>query len=101
MGFDRSQLEFRDFKPEYETRQLIADLMEGLQSLAPSDSAMNVAFRKGRGVVEATCRIASIAGTFVAKTISDTPIKAMQALDEKIRLQLEDWKKHRFVGDDD
>lgn len=100
MNHNFLQLEFSGFNPEYELRDAIESIAEKLHLSSPSDSAMKVAIQKGKGVVQASCRIASHAGTFMADAVSDSPLRAIQKLDEKIRQQLEGWRRRRFANEE-
>lgn len=100
MRNDCVQFEFVGFDPEYEVRNFISTVAEKLHLSSPSDSAIKVAMRLSKGVVQASCRIASHAGTFVADAISDNPIKAIKKVEEKIAEQLESWKSRRFLSDE-
>ncbi len=93
------QFEFLGFDPEYEMKKIISGMAEKLYMNSPSDSAMKVAFKKGKDVVQASCRIVSQAGTFFAETVGDTPAKAIQKIEEKINLQLDEWKRIRFQSE--
>lgn len=88
--------EFVGFDPEYEVRSFITSVADRLHSLAPSDSFMKVTMKKGGNAVEASCRIASKAGVFVAETMCSSPVAAIHQLESKIIQQLNEWKKHRF-----
>ena len=89
------QFEFLGFDPEYEMKKVISSMAEKLYLNSPSDSAMKVALKKGKDVIQASCRIVSQAGTFVAETVSDTPVKAIHKIEEKINQQLDEWKRIR------
>lgn len=99
MRNDCVQFEFIGFDPEYEVRNFISTVAEKLQLSSPSDSAIKVAMKVSRGVVQASCRIASHAGTFMAEAISDNPIKAIKKVEEKIAEQLDGWKHRRFLNE--
>ncbi len=88
--------EFIGFDPEYEAKRFINSAADRVQSLAPSDSFMKVAMKKGGDVVEASCRIASQAGVFVAEAVCNSPVAAIHQVESKIRQQLDEWKKRRF-----
>ena len=64
--------------------------------LKPSDASMKLAIKKGKKAVAASCRIVPQAGTFVAEAISENPIRAIELLEMKMRIQLHSWKSHRF-----
>lgn len=99
MRNDWVQFEFVGFDPEYEVRKFISTVVEKLDLSSPSDSTIKVAMKLSRGVVQASCRIASHAGTFVAEAIGDNPIRAIQKVEAKIAEQLERWKRRRFLSD--
>ncbi len=99
MRNDCVQFEFLGFDPEYEIRSLITNVAEKLHLSAPSDSAMKVAIKRGKGAIQASCRIASHAGTFFAEAVSDSPIKAIKKIEEKISHQLDSWKRRRFLNE--
>jgi ribosome-associated translation inhibitor RaiA len=90
------QFEFMGLDPDYKLRAFVALAAEKLHFSAPSDSAMKLAIRKGKDAFQASCRIASQAGIFVAETISDNPVRAIQQLEHKVRTQVEEWKNRRF-----
>ncbi len=96
MRNDGVQFEFMGFDPEYEIKKIVAAAAESLQFKAPSDSAVKLVFRSGMGVIQASCRIISQAGTFVAESVGETPIQALQQIEEKISGQLKRWKQRRF-----
>jgi hypothetical protein len=83
------QFEFKGFDPDYEIRSFVASVAEKLQFSAPSDAAMKMALQKGKVAIQASCRIASQAGTFVADAVGDTPIRTVQQIEQKIRDQLD------------
>ena len=95
--FNDIHFEYAGFRPDLDTRRFIATIAENLHISAPSDSITKFAFQVGKDAVRASCRIVSQAGTFVADTISDNPIRAVQQLEEKINDQINHWKTHRFV----
>jgi ribosome-associated translation inhibitor RaiA len=90
------QFEFMEFKPDGEIKDFILSVADKLQISAPSDSAMKMAIRKSRDMIQASCQIVSQAGTFVAEAMSDNPIKAVQKIERRIRKQLDAWKAQRF-----
>lgn len=98
--FDNIQYEFTGFDPEYETQGLISSVASQIRSLAPSDSAMKVAMKKGKHVVKASCQIFSKAGVFVANSVHHSPVDAIKRLEKKMVRQFNQWKKKRFVEDD-
>ena len=100
MRNDGVQFVFVGFDPECEVRNFISTVAEKLYLSSPSDSAMTVAIKLSKGVVQASCRIASRAGTFVADAISDSPIQAIQKVEKKIVDQLDGWKSRRFLKDE-
>lgn len=100
MRNDCVQFEFVGFDPEYEVRNFISTVAEKLHLSSPSDSAIKVAMKLSRGAVQASCRIASHAGTFVAEAVGDNPIKAIKKVEEKITDQLDSWKRRRFLNDE-
>ncbi len=96
MRKDNIQLEILGFDPGSELRSLAHNLAESLEFSAPSDSAVKMAVRKGMGAIQASCRIVSKAGVFMAEAVSESPLKALQQLERKITRQLDRWKKSRF-----
>jgi ribosome-associated translation inhibitor RaiA len=90
------EYEFMGFDPEYEIKAFIAAVADKLYFSAPSDSAMKLAIKKSKGVVKASCRIASQVGTFVAEATGKNPIRAIQRLEKRIKHQLDSWKMNRF-----
>lgn len=94
------QFEFMGFDPDHEIRSFISPVVEKLHLNSPSDAAIKLALKKGKGAIRASCRIASQAGTFVADAVSDNPVKAIQQIEKKIRTQLDTWKAWRFQKSD-
>lgn len=90
--------EFMGFKPDEKIKSFVSSVAETLHYSAPSDSAVKLVIEKTKNAIRASCRIASQAGTFVADSISDNPMKAVQQIDQKIRKELDDWKSRRFQG---
>lgn len=90
------QFEFMGFDPDEKIKNFVSRVAETLHYCAPSDSAMKLVIEKSKNAVRASCRIASQAGTFVADSISDSPVKAVQQIEQKIRKELDDWKMRRF-----
>ncbi|HVK62225.1 MAG TPA: hypothetical protein VM432_11770 [Bdellovibrionales bacterium] len=93
---EKVQLEFMHFEPDYETRSFVSSVAEKIHFNAPSDAAMKLALQKGKDAIQASCRIASQAGTFVAEAVSESPIRAVQQIERKIKDQLDAWKAWRF-----
>jgi hypothetical protein len=54
---------------------------------------MKLAIEKGKGAIQAYCRIASQAGIFVADAVSDSPIRAVQQIEQKIKDQKTFFKR--------
>jgi hypothetical protein len=96
MNGNDMQIEFMGFDPGYEMKTFTATVAEKLHFSAPSDAAMKLAVKKCKGAVQASCRIASQAGLFIAEVASDNPVRALQQIELKIRSQLEAWKNRRF-----
>lgn len=90
------QFEFMGFNPDEKMRNFISLVAEKLHVSAPSDAGLKLVIEKGKGAVRASCRIVSRAGNFVADSISDHPIKAVQQIENKIRHQIDEWKARRF-----
>ena len=89
--------EFIGFDPDHEVRGFLALAADRFHSLAPSDSFMKVAMKKGGNAIEASCRIASKAGVFVADAVCSSPVATIHQIENKIRQQLDEWKRHRFL----
>lgn len=90
------QFEFMGFNPDDKIKKFVSRVAEALHYSAPSDSAMKLVLEKSKNAIRASCRIASQAGTFVADSISDNPIRAVQQIERKIRKELDAWKMRRF-----
>jgi ribosome-associated translation inhibitor RaiA len=93
--------EFMGLDPDYNLRAFVSLAAEKLHFSAPSDSAMKLVIRKGKDAFQASCRIASQTGTFVAEAMGESPIRAIQQLEQKVRTQVEEWKSRRFIGTDE
>jgi hypothetical protein len=96
---DDVKLEIMGFDSAAEIKDVAWTVAENLHLSSPSDSALKLAIRKGKGAVEASCRIASQVGIFVAETVCENPIRAVQEIEGKIKAQLDSWKRHRFAND--
>ena len=96
MNQENIQFEFMGFDPDYEIKSFVSMVAEKLQLKSPSDAALKLVIEKGKGAIKASCRIASQAGTFVAEAVSDSPVKAVQQIEKKIKEQLDNWKAWRF-----
>jgi ribosome-associated translation inhibitor RaiA len=90
------QCVFSGFDPEHETKTFIAQVADEIYHTAPSDSGIKLVIQKSRGLIKASCRIASQVGTFVAETSGKNPILAIQKLENEIKRQLDSWKMNRF-----
>ncbi len=93
---DNVECEFLGFDPEYEIKILISQVVDKLYYSSPSDSGIKLALQKSQGFIKASCRIASQVGTFVAEVTGKNPITVIQALENKIKHQLDSWKLNRF-----
>lgn len=98
MNHENVQFDFRGFNPDFEMKNFISTVAEKIHLNAPSDAVMKMAMQKGKGAIKAYCRIVSRAGTFVAEAVSDSPVRAVQQVEHKIRAQLETWKAWRFLS---
>ena len=96
MNQENMYFEFMGFDPDYEIRTFVSSVAEKLHLNSPSDAALRMAIQKGKGSIKASCQIVSRAGTFVAAAVSDSPIRAVQKLERKIKSQLDHWKAWRF-----
>lgn len=92
-------LEFLGFESESALKNLAQLIAENLQTSSPSDSFLKLVLKKGVGVAEASCKIASQVGTFVADSVSENPYRAVQEIEWKIKSQLDNWKQQRFTGE--
>ena len=90
------QFEFMGFNPDEKMRSFVSNVAETLHYSAPSDSAMKLVVEKTEKAIRASCRIASPAGTFVADSINDNPMRAVQQIERKMRRKLDHWKMRRF-----
>ena len=90
--------EFVDFEP---SKGVSARAMEKLSQLfgeSPSDSSARAILRRTRqGAFEGTLQIRSAVGTFMADVIGDDPLEVLNQLAHKVRSQLVDWKRSRFL----
>lgn len=91
------QFEFIGFDPGHEFKKFILAVTEKMQFNAPSDSLISMALRKGTNAVKASCRVVSLAGVFVAEAVSDSPADAIRQIESKIKVQLDRWKRLRFL----
>lgn len=90
------QFEFLGFSPDDRIKTFVSTIADRLHFSAPSDSDLKLVMEEGKGVIRASCRIASQAGIFVADAMSDNPIRAVRQIERKICRQLAYWKRHRF-----
>jgi ribosome-associated translation inhibitor RaiA len=96
MQANSMQLEIINFTPERKLDDSINKVSEKLIESAPNDSVIKIVLRASRGVIRATCRVASHAGIFVAEAITESPIQALKQLEKRMNQQLNEWKKRRF-----
>lgn len=90
------QFEFLGFDPKQEVKSFITTVGEKLHLGSPSDSVMRLVLKKSKDIIQASCKIASCSGPFVADAVSENPIIAIQEIEKKINQQLEVWRKRRF-----
>lgn len=90
------QFEFMGFDPDEKTKNFVSRIAESLHYSSPSDSALRLVVEKSKGAIRASCRIASQAGTFVADSVGDNPVRAVQQIENQIGKQLDNWKVRRF-----
>jgi hypothetical protein len=90
-------LQFAGFVPEHETRTQILTTLENIDQSAPSDAVTDMVFEASKGVVKASCRIASKAGMFVADAVNENPLKALLSIEQKIKRQIDMWKRNRLI----
>lgn len=91
------KIEFFGFKPGHEMKTIVDVIAEKMQLRSPSDSAVSVVMTMGKGVMNASCRIASEAGTFVADAVCENPVHAIKEIERKIGRQLDAWKRRRIL----
>ena len=96
MTQENMQFEFQGFNPDPNTRTLISTIAERIHLNAPSDSALKLALLRGKDAIRVSCRIVSRVGTFVAEAVSDSPRRALKQVEQKMRVQLDQWKSWRF-----
>lgn len=98
MDYDKICFEFSGFEPDHQVKQFLWSLAEPIYLMAPGDSVIKIALkRNGDGLLEASCRVASLAGVFIAKAISDNPIRAASEIKKKTLKQLRSWRRKRFL----
>lgn len=90
------ELKITGFNPDEETRSFISLVSNKLHFSAPSDSGIKLAIKKGQNAIQASCRIASQAGIFFAESTCESAIEAVQQIEQKLKIQLDEWKLHRF-----
>ena len=93
------KLEFVGFSPDEKMRNFTSIVAERIYLSAPSDSFIKLITEKTKNVIRATCQIGSQAGSFMAEVVADTPIRAIQQIENKIQNQIDNWKNHRFEKD--
>ncbi len=87
------KFEFHDFVPDSNTQGLSSRIVSELVNAAPSDSSLRACLSKTRAGFEASFKLCSMAGTFAAKAAAKTPADALNAMTERIRTQLDGWRK--------
>lgn len=95
MQHDNVQCEFMGFDPDHEIKSFIKSVADKISYLSPSDAALTLAVRNGKDAIQASCRVASQAGVFVAEAASKNPIRAVRKIEREISKQLDNWKAWR------
>ncbi|MBL7671378.1 MAG: hypothetical protein JNM39_12915 [Bdellovibrionaceae bacterium] len=94
------QFEFMGLNPDDKIRNFVSTVAERLHFSAPSDSGMKLVLEESKDAIRASCRIVSLAGTFVADAVSDNPVRAVQQIEKEMGGQLDEWKRCRFGKDE-
>jgi ribosome-associated translation inhibitor RaiA len=97
MKHDGIEFVYKGSNPENEIKQVISAIVEKLHFNSPSDSAMTMVLNSTKNISKATCRIASQTGVFIAEATNKNPLEAITMLETKMRKQLEEWRKSRFI----
>ena len=96
MNQENMQFEFMGFDPDRDIKAFISIVAERLHLNAPSDSTLKLALQNGKDAIRVSCRIVSRVGTFVAEAVSDSQMRAVKLVEQKMRVQLDNWKAWRF-----
>jgi ribosome-associated translation inhibitor RaiA len=94
------QFSFIDFEP---SRNLTDRAMERLSRIfgeSPSESSTRAWVKKTRDGFEGRLQIRSAVGTFMADVIGEDPAQVIDSLSQKVRTQLQNWKRNRHLVDD-
>ena len=87
------KFEFQDFEPDRKTQGLTSRIVSELVGAAPSDASLKACLTKTRAGFEASLKLCSMAGTFAAKAAAKTPVEALEAMTDRIRMQLSNWRQ--------
>ena len=87
------KFEFLDFEPDSKTQGHTSRIVSELVNAAPSDASLRAYLAKTRAGFEASFKLCSMAGTFAAKAAAQTPAEALNMMTERIRTQLDAWRK--------
>ena len=90
------RFEFIDFEPAHDLATMAKEKLNRIFGESPSDSTTRALLRKTRDGFEGVMQVKSAVGTFVADVIGEDPKEVVDSLSNKIRSQLQSWKRKRF-----
>lgn len=93
--FEKKSFSFIGFEPSHMLENLAITKFLRIHSEAPSDSSALAYVKKTLQGFEGVLHIRSAVGSFVAKVVSEDPQKAIEAVSQNIRTQLQTWKSSR------
>lgn len=88
--------QFDGFKPDEKIKDFISTVAEKIHLSAPSDSTTHFAIKQSKDMINVSCKTASRIGTFMAEATGVDITQALQNIEQKMRKQIDRWKKRRF-----
>ena len=90
------KLQFKNFIPSTEDKNILSNTFAWIQETAPSDAIFTSELEKTKNLFQGSIRIVANAGTFIAHASAKSPVDLMRKLKHKIGSQMKTWKAHRF-----
>lgn len=87
---------FINFDPDQELKKISKNIIQKLERQAPSDSFLNMAVEKGRGLFKVSFKVASEVGVFLTESMSTNPLEALTKANLQMCKEINKWKKTRF-----
>ncbi len=101
MSYDFLKIQYENFSPKWDQKQLALAVMRNIEFAAPSDSCVRFDVTKADQGYRGRCRVTSASGVFAAESEATSLEALVVDIEGVIHDQLNSWKATRFRNTSD